>query len=218
MFRTSRTYFQPTRLWCDLSPAEWVLRKMGENLHMQPATWLASRELTEAVGPWDIRLIDEDGEYFNRLVLASDGVKFVPEAKVHYRMTGFRSYTSRCNWDTGGRSLSIRIQIKQLQSLGNTEQVRTACLNYLQTWLVYFYPERPDIVQNLEEIADEIGGKLETPSLRWKYAWLGRLFGYRFGKRAQFLLPELKWSLKATFDRALLPVDRFRGLNAPGCG
>ena len=30
---------------------EWLLRKMGQNLHMQTATWLVSRELTEAAGP-----------------------------------------------------------------------------------------------------------------------------------------------------------------------
>ena len=32
---------------------------------MQTATWLVSRELTEAAGPWDTRLLgDDDGEYF----------------------------------------------------------------------------------------------------------------------------------------------------------
>ena len=37
--------------------------KMGQNLHMQTATWLVSRELTEAAGPWDTRLsLDDDGE------------------------------------------------------------------------------------------------------------------------------------------------------------
>jgi glycosyltransferase involved in cell wall biosynthesis len=75
MYRTSKAKFSPTPLWCDLSPEEWLLRKMGQNLHMQPATWLISRELAEAAGPWDRRVsVDEDGEYFCRLVLASDGV------------------------------------------------------------------------------------------------------------------------------------------------
>ena len=51
MFRVSRTKFISTSLWADLSPLGWLLRKMGQNLHMQPATWLVSRELTEAAGP-----------------------------------------------------------------------------------------------------------------------------------------------------------------------
>ena len=49
----SHARFSRNSLWHDLSPVEWLLRKMGENLHMQNATWLISRELAEAAGPWD---------------------------------------------------------------------------------------------------------------------------------------------------------------------
>ena len=77
-FRTRRARFVPNSLWQDLSPVEWLLRKMGENLHMQNATWLVSRELAEAAGPWDTRLqYDQDGEYFARVLLASEGTRFV---------------------------------------------------------------------------------------------------------------------------------------------
>ena len=65
MYRVHRADFVPTPLWCDLSPVEWLLRKLGQNLHMQTATWLVSRELTEAAGPWNTQLLgDDDGEYF----------------------------------------------------------------------------------------------------------------------------------------------------------
>ena len=50
-YRTKRAQFMHNSLWQDLSPAEWLLRKLGENLHMQNATWLVSRELAEAAGP-----------------------------------------------------------------------------------------------------------------------------------------------------------------------
>ena len=46
---------------------------------MQNATWLVSRELAEAAGPWDEQLhYDQDGEYFDRVLLISEGVRFVP--------------------------------------------------------------------------------------------------------------------------------------------
>ena len=89
LYRWYRAEFVPTALWSDLSPAEWLLRKMGENLYMQTSTWLVSRELTEAAGLWDTRLLsDDDGEYFCRVLLASDSVRFVPEAKSYYRAPG----------------------------------------------------------------------------------------------------------------------------------
>ena len=34
-FRPHRARFIPNSLWQNLSPVEWLLRKMGENLHMQ---------------------------------------------------------------------------------------------------------------------------------------------------------------------------------------
>ena len=87
-YRTRRARFVHNSLCQDLSPVEWLLRKMGENLHMQTATWLTSRELAEAAGPWDTRLhYDDDGEYFCRVLLASEGTRFVPGTGVFYRVT-----------------------------------------------------------------------------------------------------------------------------------
>src|SRR5207249_8111967 len=48
MHRLGKATFSPTPLWCDLSPVDWLLRKLGQNLHMQTATWLVSRELATA--------------------------------------------------------------------------------------------------------------------------------------------------------------------------
>src|SRR5207248_8713341 len=72
LWRPSQANFTPTLLWEDLTPAEWLIRKLANNLHMQPATWLVSRELTEEAGPWNrLMLVDDDGEYFCRVLLAS---------------------------------------------------------------------------------------------------------------------------------------------------
>src|SRR5439155_18713167 len=97
IYRPERAKFSPTSLWCDLSPVEWLLRYFQRNHWMQTATWLVSRELTEIAGPWDARLLgDDDGEYFSRVILASDGIRFVPEARVFYRRgLGTLSYVGR---------------------------------------------------------------------------------------------------------------------------
>src|SRR5437868_1899170 len=120
MYRVSKAQFSPTSLWCDLSPLEWLLRKMGQNLHMQTATWLISRELTEAAGPWDTRLsLDDDGEYFCRVVLASDEIGFVPDAKVFYRYSGFDRLSSigRSDRKLESQFLSINLHVSYLCSL-----------------------------------------------------------------------------------------------------
>ena len=87
--RISSARFCPTSLWCDLSPADWLIRKLVDNVFMQTAVWLVSRQLAEAAGPWDTRLLgDDDGEYFCRVILACDQIRFVPESKIYYRRTG----------------------------------------------------------------------------------------------------------------------------------
>ena len=55
IYRPHKTKFTPTSLWCDLSPVDWLIRKMGEGVFMQTGTWLVSRELCEAAGAWDSR-------------------------------------------------------------------------------------------------------------------------------------------------------------------
>src|SRR5260370_17408980 len=95
MYRQHRAQFTPTSLWCDLTPAEWLVRKMEQNLHMQTATWLVSRKLTEAAGSWDTSMLgDDDGEYFCRGLRVSDGGRFVREGGVFYLVAVHRRLTS----------------------------------------------------------------------------------------------------------------------------
>ena len=209
-YRPRRARFVPTSLWHDLAPVEWLLRKMGENLHMQTATWLTSRELAEAVGTWDTRLIsDDDGEYFCRVLLASGGTRFVPEAKVYYRITPSKrwSYIGTSDKKKTALLLSMKLHVQYLRSLEESERVRKACLTYMQNWFHNFYPDRPDIVAELQSLAAELPGRLVTPRLRWKYAWMEPIFGLDAAKHAQIVLPQMKASLIRSWDKVMYSLE-----------
>jgi len=215
-FRTHHARFAPTSLWDDLSPAEWLLRKMGENLHMQTATWLTSRELAEAAGSWDTRLLsDDDGEYFCRVLLASTGTRFVPQSRMFYRVTCSNrlSYVGTSDKKKDALFLSMKLHVQYLRSIEESERVRKACLAYLQNWYENFYPERPDLVAALQNLAAQLQGRLDTPRLRWKYAWIQPIFGWKTAKRAQMALPQLKTSLIRDWDRVM---DRVENLGSSG--
>jgi glycosyltransferase involved in cell wall biosynthesis len=211
-YRVRRAKFVPTGLWCDLSPVEWLLRKMGENVFMQTGGWLVSRELCEAAGAWDTRqLSDDDGEYFCRVILASNSVRFVPQARVFYRRTPTNrlSYVGQSDKKKDALFLSIELHLKYIQSLENSDRVRTACLRFLQGSLIEFYPERPDIVDRMATLAAECGGSVTLPRLRWKYAWLEPLLGWSLAKRAQYFFPKLKFSLVRSWDKAMYDLENF---------
>lgn len=209
-YRVDGARFVPTSLCQDLSPVEWLLHKMGENLHMQTGTWLTSRELAEAAGPWDTRLIsDDDGEYYCRVLLASAGTRFVPEARVFYRVTPSSrwSYVGTSDKKKDALLLSMKLHVQYLRSLEESDRVRQACLHYMQTWYPNFYPERPDIVAELQALAAQLQGRLEEPRLRWKYAWMKPIFGWKTAKQAQMVLPQLKASLIRSWDRAMYKLE-----------
>ena len=126
-YRTSKARFVPTRFYQDLAPVEWLFRKLSENLHMQTGTWLTSRELLQAAGPWDTRLMsDDDGEYYCRVLLASAGTKFVPEAKVFYRVTSSSrwSHIGTSNKKKDAMLLSMKLHIQYIRSLEDSDRVR----------------------------------------------------------------------------------------------
>jgi glycosyltransferase involved in cell wall biosynthesis len=205
-YRTNRARFVRNPLWEDLSPAEWLLRKMGENCHMQNATWLVSRELADAAGPWDTRLhYDQDGEYFSRVLLASEGTRFVPEARIFYRMSGTNRISFIGHSDVKKNSLlrSVKLHMEYLRSLEESERVRKACVKYMQVWYPFFYPERPDIIAELQTLAGELGGRLEIPHLPWRYAWIKSIFGWKAAKTIQAALSEVKSSLLRQWDKAM---------------
>jgi len=210
LYRPYQAEFIPTPLWCDLSPTEWLIRKMGQNLHMQTATWLVSRELTEAAGPWNTQLLgDDDGEYFCRVLLASSGVHFVPEAKVYYRTSGTTSlsYIGRSDRKMTAQWRSMQMHIGYLRSLEDSPRTRAACVSYLQNWLINFYPERPDFVEQAQQLAKDLGGQLEVPHLSWKYSWIRTVFGWEAAKRARLFLQGVRWSFERYWDRSLFLIQ-----------
>ena len=198
--RPERTTFTPTALWCDLTPVEWLLRKMEQNIFMQTTAWLVSRDLVEAAGPWDTRLrLDDDGEYFSRVILASDCVRFVADAKAYYRSSGPGSLShvglSKMHAET--QLLSLELSIAHLLAVENSSRARAACLAYLQTNLDYICPENPEVIQHAERIAASLGGRISPPKLTWKYSWIKTVFGLGAAKRARLHYNKFKGSVKS---------------------
>lgn len=202
--RTQGARFVQNSLCHDLSPAEWLLRKMGENLHMQNATWLLSRELVEAAGPWDIRLdYDQDGEYFARVLLASEGTRFVPETGILYRASGAGSISNLGSSEKKRASLwlSMKLHIQYLLSLEDSRRSREVCVRYLQNWYREFHLKCPELFAEMETMAEQLGGRLEEPELGRKYAWLKPILGSAAALWAEYRIPQFKTSFLRYCDK-----------------
>jgi glycosyltransferase involved in cell wall biosynthesis len=217
IYRAHKAKFEPTPLWEDMSPLEWMTRKMEQNLHMQTATWLVSRELTELAGPWNTELlVNNDGEYLTRVLMATDRIRFVPGARVYYRISPASrvSYIGRNQRKMEALLTSMELNIRYIRSLGDTPRVRAACVTYIRNWQSAFYPERPDLVERARKIVQSLGGELPPPQLPWKYAWIQRLFGWAAAKRCQQWYNLQKGAVRRSLDRVLYRWEGEPGLES----
>jgi glycosyltransferase involved in cell wall biosynthesis len=212
-YSTTRARFPRTCLWEDLTPVEWLLRSMGQNLPMQNSTWLVSRELAEAAGPWDETLwYDQDGDYYSRVLAASVGTRFVAEARMFHRIIGTRQMSHVGTSDRKRESLlrSLKRHVQLLRSLEESERVRKACLAYMQTWYGHFYPDRPDLAAELQALAAQLHGRMGEPRLHWKYAWMKPVLGWKAAKWAERTLPNLKVSVLREWDKTMSKLEARR--------
>jgi len=210
MYRPRKAKFLPTPLWCDLGPIEWVLRHLEESVFISSMAWLVSRDLVEVAGPWNTQLSNnDDGEYACRTVLASDGVRFVPEAKSYYRtLIGSSLSNNRSPRKLESMCHCMELIIGYLWNREQSPRTSAACLKYLRDGLIFFYPERPDLVRRAKTLAATLGGELPAPKLPIRYDWIDRLFGLSTAKRVQANYNSVKWSLIRGWDQALACLEK----------
>ncbi len=201
--KSEKAHFQPTFLWQNLSPVEWLTGKFSRNIWMNPAVWLVSRELSDLAGAWDERLtLDDDGEYFSRVVSASHCVLFVPEAQSYYRQWNTRSLSrSMSEQACASLLLSLSLSFQNLLKLEDSETTRCACRSYLQIWYHYFYPEKRGLLEKIERMAHELGGCLAVPDLGWKYRAVQRVFGWGAAKRLMATVSRVKLAGSISWER-----------------
>lgn len=202
-YRPYSVEFTPTSLWCDLSPVEWMLRKFNDHVFMIPPAWLVSRRLTEEAGQWDERLtLDDDGEYFSRVVAASESVRFVREAASFYRQANIHSLSKTYTYKAcQSLLLSKRLSIRCLLQLEDSPRTRAAAIEFLQWGMICFFPEKKELLKELDELSAELGGSLSPPQLSRKYYLVRKLFGWEVAKNLALAMPQYKRRLFIAADR-----------------
>jgi hypothetical protein len=73
----------------------------------------------------------------------------------------------------------------------------------MQTWYGAFFPDRPDIMAELQTVTRALGGELQKPQLRWRYALIQSVFGWKAAKRLQANIAEGKSSLLRSWDKVM---------------
>jgi glycosyltransferase involved in cell wall biosynthesis len=204
--RPEKARFVRTSLWRDLTPLEYFLTRFTEDVYFQTGAWLASRELTDAAGPWsDSHSPNDDGEYFCRVAVQSTGLKFVKDARAYYRIGHYGRLSKARSAKALTASFGSQVKcIRYLMSLEESPRTRAAAVQLLQDRLPYYY-QRQDIIEEARRLARELGDELRRPKLKRKYMPVEWLFGYGLALKLSRILPRAKaraiWSWDGLLHR-----------------
>jgi glycosyltransferase involved in cell wall biosynthesis len=198
------------RLYRDLDPADWLVAALDTGDWLPPHAWLVSRRLTQHAGPWDERLsLNDDGEYFCRLVSLSSRVKFHDQTLCFYRTGNTRSL-SRTRSEKALQSLllSVRLTIDHLLKRDRGQRGLSAALAFVQYNVDEFGVSDPRVWDGFRELARELGGELRRPAQSRKLRMARALLG-------EDLATQLKAGAGQAKGLALRERERILSLLAP---
>jgi glycosyltransferase involved in cell wall biosynthesis len=185
----SEAVFTPQALWSEMSPIEWLVIAWQKNCMMHPAAWLVPRNIADSAGRWNENIsLNDDGEYFCRIILASKEVKFCTGAKCYYRsgisgsLSGLRS---RKAWESA--YLAVDLCTNNLLSEENSDRTRYACACYWQYFVFMVYPQATDLVIKAEQNIRLLGSCDLKPDGGNIFKIMCEIFGWKISRRLQKL-------------------------------
>jgi glycosyltransferase involved in cell wall biosynthesis len=180
--------FSDTTVFHDFAPArEFLVHQAGTGDMMHPAAWLTPRATAEAAGPWNETLsLNDDGEYFCRVLLRTDAVRFSPEGSVHYR-SALPGSLSRRRSKTAMQSLmrSMELYAGHLLATEYSPRVRAALANLWQRACFELYPDAPDLSTEAGRRALSFGRPTVVFPFGPKLRWIAALLGWKLTRRLQ---------------------------------
>ncbi|HUA68256.1 MAG TPA: glycosyltransferase family A protein [Candidatus Saccharimonadales bacterium] len=205
----------------DLKPREWLLASLSRGTWQATATWLVGRKITELAGPWDERLVpgvNDDGEYFTRIISLSSGIKFHKLSLSFYRVGNAQSLSqvrSQQAWKS--ILLSVNLSIDHLFKLDNSESARKAALAFLQYTAEQYGVSDTQTWQSFLSRAGELGGNLRFPANTLRFRAARMLIGQNAALRVRTLVARAKWATSRQRERLFsLLAARSSNQDEPG--
>lgn len=175
---------------------DWLAQDWSQGGGMtNPGMFLIPRGLIEKHGGWDERLsLIDDFEFHARIIARSGGVRFAPEARLHYRSgLGGNLSGRRTRKAAESACLSLMLGTQHLLNVEDSPRTRRASANVLQSFEHRFYPQFPDLRAKIHRRVTELGGSSLEPDGPPGFQKLRPWIGWRAARRIQLLAE--RWGL-----------------------
>ncbi|WP_289055250.1 glycosyltransferase family 2 protein [Carboxylicivirga marina] len=136
-----------------LSPINWLMDSWYGGGMAQTSIWLAPRHLIQNAGPWNEALkINQDGEFFSRVVMQADTIKFSANAKVYYRSGNVGSVSqSNKNRDKAASLLFSYRLYKENVKQYHEQTIKKALGNNFLNFIYQYQSSFPDLCMDAEK-------------------------------------------------------------------
>lgn len=172
-------------------PIDWLEGSWMGNGMSANSCWLLPRQIIEKAGLWDESLlINQDGEFFTRVLMLAQAIKFAPDAGVYYRSGNPQSITqSKPHSREKAESLLKSYQsYKQVLSVHDTPAIRKALGNNYLNYMYQFYSSYPDLSNKAELAFKELGLRRMWPVGGRLFKKLVKIMGFKNALFIQKLL------------------------------
>lgn len=179
--------YQENPLFSDLSPANYLRHYASTDCMMHPAAWLIPRSLMEAAGPWDEQLtLNDDGEYFARIVAVSSNVAYCSEALSYYRSSISSSLSGqRSRKHLESAYLALTLITEKMLALENSSIMRAAAADLYQRFAYDYYPDGYDLIDIAQTKANQLGGSTFAPLGGKTFQLAKKFLGWKLARRLQ---------------------------------
>lgn len=163
---------------------DWLVRQCKPGDMLPPLGWLVPREICKAAGPWNPKAgINDDGEYFTRVLLRATRVVQVHEACVYYR-SGIEGYSQRTDlWAWESVLNSYELCAKHLLEAESSLRVKEAIAFRLLGFQYLSYPRFPQLVERVDEILDSLELPKGTPNGGGVSKGIAKIIGWKLTRR-----------------------------------
>tara|TARA_B100000809_G_C15046108_1_gene497306 strand:- start:24 stop:974 length:951 start_codon:yes stop_codon:yes gene_type:complete len=145
-------------------------------------SWLTPTDIIRKAGQWNESLShNQDGEFFSRVLIHAESLKFCTNATVYYRsgIEGSISSGSQNKNQAESQLYSYQLYVKNLQGFIEHQELRKALGNNFLNFMYRFYDLHPNLVKTAEEEFKKLNIGKMWPVGGQKFKVICKIVGYK---------------------------------------
>jgi len=186
-------------------PLGWLIGLLGPGPDrgqtfgmVPPGVWLTPRAVALSAGPWvEFRSPDDDGEYFARVVLASEGIRRAAKGRLYYRKHSIsfsKTHNHEMQW---GAFRTTQLKAQHILAKTSDPRAKQVLARAYMSRAFEAYPEFPEITIKCLEKVRELGGTKFVPPFGTRRGELmSSIFGWKAARKLSFFFHRCKRVLR----------------------